>query len=104
MFQEILQGGSGGEKITQSYISSQQTLAETNTFNCGFKAKYIAFVITGDYPINGTNVYNGMVHNDKAFFDEVTNEKNITITDTGFTLDMGYYSSITHYIQAIAFG
>ena len=103
MFQEILQGGSGGEKITQSYISSQQTLAETNTFNCDFKAKYIAFVITGDYPTSGTNVYNGMVHNDTAFFEGGVT-KNITITDTGFTLNMVSYSSITHYIQAIAFG
>ena len=104
MFQKMLQGGSGGEKITQSYISSQQTLAETNTFNCGFKAKYIAIVITGDYPINGTNVNNGMVYDDKVFFEGNTNEKNITITDTGFTLNMGSYSSVTHYIQAIAFG
>ena len=103
MFQEILQGGSGGEKITQSYISSQQTLAETNTFNCGFKAKYIAFVITGTYPTSATNVNNGKVHDDTVFL-ESGGTKNITITDTGFTLNMVSYSSITHYIQAIAFG
>lgn len=96
-------GDSGGGAVTQDYVSSVQTLANSNTFQCGFVPKYVAYIITGNYPTNGTNVYDGAVHNDAVTFGSGTVPMSIS-SSGAVTITFGYYSAQTHYVQLVAFG
>lgn len=96
-------GELGGGGVTQEYTSDSQTLANSNTFQCGFVPKYIAYSIAGNYPMIGTNVYGGAVHDDAVTLGNNTIPMNIS-SSGAVTITFGQYSAQTHSVRLIAFG
>ena len=108
MWQEILQGGSGGEKIQIYEGTGEAPDGVVKTYTIGFKPKYIDIVFKASSSINtiATYIDNNGTTKMKATHANGTDYTlyvDLVVNDTGFTLKQRF-TGTTLNVEFVAIG